>query len=98
MKLCNECFDAATLRAKELDAACEAVIEELQHCKPLPEGAINWGDLHCVEAFVRIGSVRGMSGEVLIEEAAPDNYDFQVAVNEGLKARGFDNVEVRTEW
>jgi hypothetical protein len=35
---------------------------------------------------------------VWIEEAAPDNYEFQRTIMERLKLLGHENVQVATEW
>lgn len=61
-------------------------------------GAINWGQLHCVDALRCESLNDGVYYEVLIEEAAPDNEKLRSFVREYLKQNGFDNIEVTTEW
>lgn len=59
--------------------------------------AINWGDLGVVEV-VWCRSLTRTWYCVLIEEAAPDNWEFQKFVADELAAGGWPDVEVRTEW
>ena len=96
MRLCDKCFEAAGLRAKQLKKATANAITAAEDAQV--EGAINWGSLYCVEAWVMIEAQAGMSGSVLIEEAAPDNYEFQKFIIGYLSERGFRDVGVRTEW
>ncbi len=82
----RELRDATTLAC---DAACDAF--------PKIAGAINWGDLFCFEAAFIVDD-EGFSGyRVTIQEADPDNEDFQEWIQAYLKERGYD-VTVVTEW
>jgi glutamyl-tRNA reductase len=96
MKLCDACFDAVMQRAKELEDATEKALKAAKRAKV--EGAINWGDLHCVEASINVAAHEGLCGRVLIEEAAPDNRDLREYVYQYLTRKGFRDVEVTTEW
>ena len=62
------------------------------------DGAINWADLHCVEAGYYRTS-QGTSGVyVLIEEAAPIQKELSSFIGNDLFAAGWEGVEVRFEW
>lgn len=62
------------------------------------DGAINWGDLGCMDALHQ-ENVHGESNyRVIIQEASPDAYHLQEYVAKTLAERGFINVEVDTEW
>lgn len=61
-------------------------------------GAINWGDLRCVEACVSLDSSGDLYYQVSIEEAAPDSTELRQFVADALAAEGWGNVRVVTEW
>lgn len=80
-----------------LHEACSRAIEKAAS-HDLPNAAVNWGDLNCVDAC-HYTSVHGDSGFfVLIEEGSPDNYEFRQFIGNELREAGFPNVEVRVEW
>lgn len=64
------------------------------------DGAINWGDLHCVEALLIMNKDGLEYYQVCIEEASPDNHDLHNAVYEQLvtKYGWLSTTEVVTEW
>lgn len=83
---------------KDLVRLREATNEALQWAPNHVMGAINWANLHCVEAR-HFRSDDGSTGyEVLIEEASPDSWALQNFVGGHLAQAGFANVEVMTEW
>ena len=64
-------------------------------------GVVNWADLwpvtvEHVEALYQDEITE--SYRVWIEEASPDAYELQRFVAEQLAKRGYDGVEVKTEW
>jgi len=60
--------------------------------------AINWGDLHCTSAE-RYTEHTGETGyRVYIEEASPECWKFCQYIADQLTARGYPDVEVKTEW
>ena len=83
---------------KELRAAGERAIESAKQNKNLIDGAINWGDLHCVAALRVEDDLGEVHYRVEIEEAAPDNAQICRYVSEYLKGCGFAGVSVYTEW
>lgn len=85
---------------KELRAVAERIIREAYDNRNSHDikGAINWGDLHCVAAL-RVEDDHGeISYRVEIEEVSPDAAELQRYVHERLKAAGYPDVEVYTEW
>ena len=79
----------------------DEIIKDAHKQKEAFIGAINWGDLHCVEALYCVDEHGTETYRVLIEEAAPDNYDFNVFVVEQLSERfnaDIRSFESRTEW
>ncbi len=78
---------------KLVDEACKLACEDQSQFGE----AINWGDLGCAD--VRYCQTRDDEFyEVFIEEAAPGCPKLCSFVFNYLKERGFENVEVRTEW
>ena len=61
-------------------------------------GAINWGDLSCVQASLNMADDGSLSFGVLIEEAAPDERALIAYVRKKLAAKKWVNVEVKTQW
>lgn len=82
---------------KRLRAATEEILLLL---KPgdYPNEAINWADLHCVEARQIINDEGGEYLEVGIQEASPDCGKMPQAVRERLALQGWKDVSVVTEW
>lgn len=85
-------------RLKELREATDECIEMARESRDTFDEAINWGDLGCVEASKVITDKGTERYVVLIEEASPDCIDFQEFISFELGLKGFDKVEVRTEW
>jgi len=59
---------------------------------------VNWRTLYCQDAQFCIHANGDESHVVIIEEADPDNHEFQSFISEELAHMGFPDVEVRTEW
>ena len=61
-------------------------------------GAVNWADLHCIQAryFYTSDDMEGLS--VRIEEASPEAWKLREDVAEALINKGWKNVRVITEW
>lgn len=79
----------------------EEILKDASKRKDEFTGSINWGDLHCVEALYCIDEYGVETYRVLIEEAAPDNYNLNVFVVEQLSERFNANImsfTSRTEW
>lgn len=74
--------------------ACQAALQR----KPGIGGAVNWGDLGCVDArhWRDCSGNEGLS--VYIEEASETAAELQSFIYEYLKDRGYHDVEVVTGW
>lgn len=74
-------------------------VEEILECADRSgiDGAINWADLHCVEAMHCVNHDGYEWDEVLIEEASPDAADLCNYVGKELLKIGL-SVVVKTEW
>lgn len=59
-------------------------------------GAINWGDLSCVEVSLVLTDDEPQ-WRVVIEEASPDAWNLQIYVHKELVKLGYDAF-VSTEW
>lgn len=82
---------------KRLQKACDGAIERAYGTRRDIPGAVNWADLHCLDVEW-YETLYGDSGyRVIVEEAAPENPDFQKFIREDIQKFGFD-VEVVTEW
>ena len=64
------------------------------------DGAINWGDLHCVEAVLSVNKDGLEHYRVLIEEAEPENMELHNVMYDQLTGYyGWPpTIEVVTEW
>ena len=73
---------------------CDAAFKD-EDCR---KDAVNWSDFGCIEAsyFVNDDGETGL--KVLLEEADPNCPNVQAFVAAWLFERGFENVEVWTEW
>ena len=82
----------------KLHEAGERAARAAYKATPRVDGAINWGDLHCVAAL-RVEYHWGeIEYRVEIEEAAPDNAALQGFIHARLEEDGFPDVAVYTEW
>lgn len=92
----------AALSIRPLDASLSRLREvtntALQQAHGHVDGAINWGDLRCLEArhFVTDDGETGY--QVIIEEASPTAANLHRFVGESLAEVGFADVEVMTSW
>ena len=76
------------------EAACAAAFEQRHEIN----GAINWADLHCVDAE-KCESVFGhITYRVWIEECSFDNYKLSCFIKKYLDEAGFAGVETQMEW
>lgn len=86
----------------DLAALRQAVDEILEAIDDDPRGVIgepiNWADLHCLEVAGVLTADGQTYHRVLIEEAAPECSKFCEYIAERLAERGFEGVEVVTEW
>jgi hypothetical protein len=80
----------------KLREATNRAIDEVQ--KQRTKGAVNWADLHCLQAAWVVTDEEESYAEVTIEEAAPEADEFQTAVMLELDKLGYPNVHVVTEW
>jgi len=89
-------------RLPELKAACNTVVKALlgrvHKGEVLDDYVVNWGDLACVRAEVCLDDGGNLGWRVRVEEAAPENAEFQADVSRGLEALGFPDVYVETAW
>lgn len=89
----------------ELKEATDRIIEDVYddrlaiHLdKVVCKDAVNWASLRCIEARESVNHKGERNFEVLIEEAAPDAYEFQQDVMRRLHDAGFHGIEVMTDW
>jgi hypothetical protein len=61
-------------------------------------GAVNWADLHCVEAEWIVNDDGEEYAQVRIEEASETAVLFQRAVQIELERLGWPDVSIVTEW
>ncbi len=66
--------------------------------EPFRRGGVNWADLKCSD----VEYVQSVHGEqyyrVTVDEVSPDEDELRTYVADYLKEKGFENVEVVTEW
>lgn len=81
------------------------VDEALKEARKRPDdervrmGAINWGDLWCIDVEERKSLLTDtVFIAVVIEEASPDAQGLQQFVGDWLDQRGYKQVYVSTEW
>jgi hypothetical protein len=75
---------------------CNKVIKDLD--PTFIEGAINWADLYCVEAYEKTNHLEVQYFGVVVSEAAPENEQLHEAISKGLRALDWNILEVITEW
>ena len=90
-------YDAIVQTAQRIRDLTNEAIAALQARSDKLDGAINWGDLACVDAWYFIDSF-GFSGyRVLVEGASPDAVDLQEYIEDYLLDHMLD-VYVVLEW
>jgi hypothetical protein len=82
----------------KLIADTNKILGEIFEIRDTMEGPINWADLSCREAAAGVMEDGKPFLAVWIEEASPDNYDFQNEIMMKLSKLGYENVQVTTEW
>jgi len=80
-----------------LQRVTDEILRELVESDTRLDGAINWGDLGCVEAQLIITAEAAPHYTVLIEEADPYNEELHNYVFDRLLPE-FGVVHIRTEW
>lgn len=85
--------DLNSLRSCAEDA-CQAAQERRAEI----QGAVNWGDLGCVEARSWRDNYGTEGLTVFVEEADPGSVYLHAFIREYLADRGWAGVEVATEW
>lgn len=83
---------------KKLREDTDAAIEVVRARRPQVQGAINWADLHCLQAAWVLTDDEENYAEVTIEEASPDAGYFQRVIAEELARAGWPDIRVVTEW
>lgn len=79
----------------KLEDDTEAVLAEME---PNEEWAVNWDCLYCTSAAIGFDN-GGWWWDVDIGEASATENNFRDAVEEGLKAKGWEGpIVVSTEW
>ena len=95
-------FEKMVERLPELKEACNKALQivgKKVRDKYAPnEMCVNWGDLSCVRTEVYFDDGGHFGYRVLVEEADPDNAEFQVEVSRELDGLGFSDVYVETSW
>ena len=97
---------------KEIQATVNQILKEMQEERAntpnddrnyWQSGAINWGDLQCVEVH-RVEDMLDSTHEgskrirIIIEEADPSNHDFCREILKRFEAKTGQAIEVVTEW
>lgn len=90
-------IDEMWRRLPDLEKAGEAALRAARRSKK-EMGAVNWGDLHVHDTGIKISQISDIGFYMLIEEASPDAYGLCLYLNDYLRKRGFENVQVTTEW
>ena len=83
---------------KELEQCAEAACQAAVVATPRIDGAINWADLHCVEAGHCRTSDGGEYLYVLIEECDPSQRDLHTFISQRLSDAGWQQIDVRFAW
>jgi len=78
------------------ELACRAACEDKS--KLLLRGAVNWANLHCIEATRSENQDGDITWSVLVEQAASDATQLQQYIARKVKESEGVDVEVRTEW
>ena len=89
-----EVNEIASLR--KLHAAVDEIVMAMK-----PEdfpGAINWGDLGCYSVALCVDEDGRVELSVVIAESDPSETAFRFHVADQLRARGWGDVAVDTEW
>jgi len=81
-----------------MEATEKAIDMAIDAYDTFDNAAVNWADLHCIDAQYCVHAEGPDAHVVVIEEASPDNSEFQEFIHEELAHMGFLDVEVRTEW
>jgi len=84
-------------RLRALERMTDEILDELVVSDAKLDGAINWGDLGCVEAQLIITAEAAPHYTVVIEEADPYNEELHSYVFDRLLPE-FGAVHIRTEW
>lgn len=87
-----------TEKLKRLRECCETGIAIAHNHKSEWNDAINWGDLHCVNAELVSSFDGDTSFRVWVEEAEPGASELIRFIGEHLARHGWGSVEVVTEW
>lgn len=92
----------AALSIRPVDASLsrlrEATNTALQQAHGHVDGAINWGDLRCLEARHFVTDDGDTGYQVFIEEADPAANDLHRFISKKLAEAGFAEIEVVTAW
>lgn len=83
-ELCKEAFELHRMKGKDT---------------PFASDALNWGDIHCIQA-IWYRDADGAEGPIIeLSEASPGGaYFFCEWICNRLRDVGFDNVTASTEW
>lgn len=85
---------------KKIQKVVDEALEAARSAKI--EGAINWGDLSCVEVCHCENQDGEISIKIWIEEADPSNYDLHKYVIDFLRVSSKvvikEEIEISTEW
>jgi hypothetical protein len=83
----QELYDAANW-------ACEWAFHDREKIK----GAVNWADIRCTSAELAVDNFDDQVYRVNISEADPGAQELHTFIRAHLAAKGFDKVEIVTEW
>lgn len=80
------------------ETACEQACKDVGENESLVHAAVNWADIHCIDAevYLTAGGQRGL--RVLLSEASPSNPQFRQYVADQLRNMDYQDIEVVTEW
>lgn len=83
---------------KKLQADTDAVLKSAFEVREQIGGPVNWARLECWQAEEWQDEGGRFGIRVWIEKASPDAEELHLYVSKSLWERGWENVEVRTEW
>lgn len=87
-----------TSQLESLKQATDDAIRAAHRKRREISGAINWADLHCLQAAWVVTDDEYDYAEVTIEEASPECSEFHAFIHKYLAAHGWPDVSVVTEW
>lgn len=83
---------------RELRAVAEDAVSAAKDRMNEIEGAINWSDLHCIEARSWMNENGGSGLTIYVEECDPAAYQLQKFITDHIRDRAGISVDVELSW